>query len=200
MAKESYLKNERLIELIIDITIPLIGILFFSWSIGDIYALFFLELLSLGAFTILKLMLAKGDKAGFIEKIFKILIFFSLFTIALLIIVVITGYFFNGLENQMKLSIGKNTVYILLFNQVLHFFIYLFRKQYQRDSTDYLTNQCFKRLGLLILVLFTLFLPFMGWLGGKNENYVLGVVLIIAKRLSDYWLAGFVLTNKIVEK
>jgi hypothetical protein len=199
MIKESFIKNERIVELIIDIAIPLIGILFFRWSIGDIYALFFLELLALGVFTILKIFIAKSDNARFVSKAFKVISFLAMFTIALLLIIIITGFFFNGIEAQMKLSIGKNTIYLLLFNQLLNFFYYIFRKRYQSDSTNYLINQCFKRLGLLILVLFILFLPFMGWLGSKNENYILGSVLIIGKRLSDYWLVGM-LGNSIKKK
>ena len=62
------------VQLLLSISLPIVGILFFDWNVADIYYLFFMELLFLGFFTSLKIMVSVNN-GHFFERAMQVLVF-----------------------------------------------------------------------------------------------------------------------------
>jgi hypothetical protein len=93
--------------------VPIAGILFFDWSIGTIFLFFLLEILFIGAQTVLRIFFAALSTLG--QKIGGIFRFALIFSILALFIFILMGNFFKGNgPGNMKANFEIEIIYVLI--------------------------------------------------------------------------------------
>ena len=98
-------KNVMLPLIIFSNLFPLYGVIHYNWTIFSVVYIYWLELLIISTFQLLKIMIAEGDEeATFFSKLTIALRFFAfrtgIFFFYLLFIVVFLGFLISGKENS----------------------------------------------------------------------------------------------------
>ncbi|HKX12762.1 MAG TPA: DUF6498-containing protein [bacterium] len=178
-----------MVQLCLNIALPLIGILFFGWSIADIYFLFFMEVLFLGAFTGLKILVSINN-GSLLERFGQILFFSFLYVFIFLLLFGLIGYFFDYSKPQAQLTLQSGAVYALLGSYGVDFaYSFLWKGEYKRrDIGSQLEDEAaYRMLGLLFAMLVIL-VPLGTLMRSGNSNIALGIAIVLAKNLVDYYM------------
>lgn len=174
--------------LFFNILFPVLGILFFDWSVGDIFFLFYVELLFLGGFTCLKMLAAIND-GSIMSRIGGILGFLLGFSAIFIFTVVLTGNFFNGAESQMKLNVTRETIYMLLASYSCSFLSsYLFSGKYKTAHAASLRNETFKYMACLFFVMMIILIPFGQMMKNSVISYALGISIVMTRNIVDFFI------------
>ncbi len=187
------LKYKHILEMMLSIIIPIIGVLFLNFSIGDIYLLFLLDFLLVGFFGAFKGIICAGDTLT--KRILHQFLFGFKYYLVFFLLMIITGHFFNGAGKQMNVTITKSTLFIILINHLTSFFLFIaIRKEnvilYNTVSAYFVNRGLLISVGLLLLLL-----PFSSCIGSLNVNYFLAIALIITKGALDYIINKLILKN-----
>lgn len=193
------MKYAKYLELALTIILPLIGVFFYQWSIGDVYALFFLELIFYGIFAGFKVLFSTNSaKIG--QRLYSLFIFGFIYFLLFFSIVVLTGHFFNGAGQEMNLTIGMGAIYVLATNHLINLLIFIFSRDYRQANHYQIIRLTYKRAFVLFLVLLILMLPFSTFIDTTKVNFVLVFGLIVSKAILDfitvhYWKKAKTITN-----
>ncbi|MFZ5552244.1 MAG: DUF6498-containing protein [Bacteroidota bacterium] len=181
-------KYLHLLPLAFNILYPLCGVFFFGWSIGDIFFLFFFELLILGGATIIKIFFSL--KTGFGSRISIFFRFLLIYPSLFLFILILTGHFFDGGGKQMFVTIDKKTIYMLLAsygsNLLISFFI---NGKFKISTSKETEKETYYHMLAIFIVLFVLLWPLSKMMSFTEVNFALAVALILVKNLLDYFIA-----------
>ncbi len=176
------------IELGINVALPLAGIFFFHWSVGDIFLLFFVELLFIVGFASLKILFA-FKAGGFFTRIGRIFKLLLLFTMLYIFILIVAGHFFDGSRAEMVTTIGREGLLILLGNYAAGFFIsYIASGKFREADHRAITRETLLRAGAILGVLIVVLVPLGIFVPYSHVNFLLGAGLVIAKNTADYFL------------
>jgi hypothetical protein len=162
--------------------IPLIGVMFFGWSVSTILILYWSENVIIGFYNIIKMALAKGktkmqqtDQRFFLIGFF--IVHFGIFTFGHAAFV----FSFFGTENPPFKSLIPALLPLFISHGVSMFVHFIKNKEYERVSFDNLFFQPYKRVVIMHLTII-----FGAWaaLAFKLHSLVL-VVLVILKIAVD---------------
>jgi hypothetical protein len=134
--------------------IPLIGVLFFGWSVSTILILYWSENVIIGFYNIIKMTLAKGETKGprTYERFFLISFFivhFSIFTFGHAAFV----FSFFGSDNPSFVSLLPALLPLFISHGVSMFVHFIKNKEYERVSFDSLFFQPYKRVVIMHLTI-----------------------------------------------
>lgn len=181
--------NSKSLPLIFNIVFPLIGIFFLNWSIGDIYLLFFFEILFLGVETMIKILFA-FKQPGIFSRVGSLLRFLLIYPILFLFILILTGNFFDGGGKQMFVTIGKNTIYLLTANYLLNLFLsYFWSGKFKEMTCKEVEKETYYHLIAISIALFLILLPLSKIIAFTEVNFALATSLILVKNAMDYWIS-----------
>lgn len=181
-------RDARLV--LINTAIALFGVFVLDWSLGQIVILFFLELMLLGGFTVLKIIFAQEGKPSFWTSFLSRLFTAAMFTVGFIlvntmfIVFVTTSLNFDTLfGNTDSIRLGQG---MLILNFVAAFlFGYILNGTYKNAQVG---PQFIGTLGYM-LPLIGIFLivikPNLAYFGEENINRVAVVGIILAKLLLE---------------
>lgn len=174
-------------ELIIGLKalVPIIGILFLSWSIGMVFLYFFLDLIFVAGETVLKIFLSLKSTIG--SRIGTFLRFILLFSILFIFILIAAGHFFDGGADNMKATFDMEIIYSLSLVYVVEFLVgFVFSGDFKTATANEVEKKTYYLLGLIFMVML-LFLFLLSTFSKPDQvNYVLGISLILAREGADY--------------
>lgn len=176
-------------QVALNVLLPIIGILFFGWSIADIYFLFFMELLFLGAFTILKMLFCVNDGTLW-SRVGRILEFILAYTILFLLVTGLMGQFWDGSKAQSVLTANRGIVLLLAGSYGADFLVpFLIAGQFKRKGyASFLRREALYRMLDLFLVMFVILVPFGSLLRSGNVNIALGIAIVLARNIVDVFM------------
>ncbi|MBK7128008.1 MAG: hypothetical protein IPH66_01405 [Crocinitomicaceae bacterium] len=181
----SHYKNEIL--LVIKLAVPLIGVFVFGWSIGDLFLYYCIDLVLTGAETILKIWLAW--QSGFWPKLGSTLRFTLCFPIFILLIMIAMGQNFDGSRQEMEAYITLEIFYTIVAITAIDFLIsYIFSGEFKKNTAASAEKSTYKHLIVAAIILALTGFILNRFVSTEHVNYVLGVSIILAKQLSDYFL------------
>jgi len=183
------LKFQKEILLIVKILVPVFGILFFDWSIGSIFLFFLIELLFVGAETIIKIMFAGASNGG--QKVGGIFRFLLVYSILVIFIFVLIGNFFNGAgAGNMQANFQIEIFYLLIGMYLFDFiFDYLYSKKFKTATTKSIVKETYYLLIIYFLLLLLLLLLLRIFTVPENVNYILGIAIVLARNGAEYFLS-----------
>jgi len=189
------LKFGKEILLIIKTLIPIFGIVFFNWSIGSIFLFFLIELLFIGVETVVKIIFAGASNVK--EKIGGILKFLLFYSILVIFIFVLIGNFFNNSSaGNMKANFQIEIFYLLVGLYLFDFiFDYIFSKRFKTATSKSLEMETYYMLIIYFLLLLVLLLLLRIFTVPENFNYILGISIIVARNVAEYFLLKRVKRN-----
>lgn len=173
------------LQLAFNILLPTIGILFFHWSIGDLFCLFFVELLLMGSVTCLKILGAVND-GGIFGRIGSMFLFILIFCMFFIFIAVLTGNFFNGGDERMNITLTRTTFNILAGSYILNLGAYFASGKFKRTKTNAIRKETLLYLASLFAVLMLVLIPFGTMVRSGAINIALGISIVIARNLVDF--------------
>lgn len=187
------LKYKHILEMLLSIIVPIIGVLFLNFSIGDVYLLFLLDLILVGIFAAFKGIASAGDTLT--KRIFHQFLFGFKYYLVFFLLMIITGHFFNGAGKQMNVTITKSTFLIILVNHVISFILFVVNRKekvimYKALSAYFVNRGLLISVGLLLLLL-----PFSSYIGSLSVNYFLAIALIVTRGALDYLINTLILKN-----
>lgn len=169
--------------------IPLIGVLFLGWSALDVFVLFILEIMFLGFFTLVKMLLSKGKKGS------SIFLYCLLYPIAFLFIFILLGNFFDARNKQMNATFSNYSIYFLggiyLFDLI---YFYLIRGAYKTASARKIMSITFTKLFYIFLILLAVLLPVTKFIPADSQGILMGISILICRIVMDHFI-GKRLTN-----
>ncbi len=176
-------------ELIIGLKalVPIIGILFLSWSIGMVFLYFFLDLIFVAGETVLKIFLSLKSTIG--SRIGIFLRFILLFSMLFIFILIAAGHFFDGGADNMKATFDMEIIYSLSLVYVVEFLVgFIFSGEFKTAIANEVEKKTYYLLGLIFMVML-LFLFLLSTFSKPDQvNYVLGISLILAREGADYFV------------
>ncbi len=176
------------LPLALNTLIPLAGVFIFQWSIGDIFFLFFFEILILGAESSLKILTALGEKPWY-GCIGHFLRFSLIYPILFLFVLVATGWLFNGSDDQMEITLTGNTFLILFGMYFLNLlFFWFFNGKFKRTTPKEVEKETYFHLLAIFLVIFVLLWPLSYVTSFSKVNYGLAIGIVLAKNAADYFV------------
>jgi hypothetical protein len=169
-------------SLILSNLIPLIGVMFFGWSVSTILILYWSENVIIGFYNVMKMALAKGEakKQETYQKFFLIgffIVHFGIFTFGHAAFV----FSFFGTDNPSFQSLLPALLPLFISHGISMFVHFIKNKEYKRVSINSLFFQPYKRVVIMHLTII-----FGAWasLALKLPSLVL-VVLVILKIAVD---------------
>ena len=165
-------------SLILSNLIPLIGVLFFGWSVSTILILYWSENVIIGFYNIIKMALAKGEVRSkqTYERLFLIgffIVHFGIFTFGHAAFV----FSFFGTDNPSFQSLLPALLPLFISHGVSMFMHFIKNKEYKRVSFDKLFFQPYKRVVIMHLTI-----VFGAWIATAfNLPSLVLVVLILLK-------------------
>jgi hypothetical protein len=180
-------KLQLFAEIGFNVIFPLVGIFCFGWSIGDIFLLFFLEILIRGGVTTLKIL--GSAKTGYMARVGNIFYYFMGFSMLLLLMLMVSGNYFNGADKQMDTSLTTNTVYILVgsyfITSLLPFFI---SGEFKTSKARKVIGESIKCEGALFLCVLVTLIICSTLTHFVNVNYVLATGLVVGKNAAGLFI------------
>ena len=177
------------LPLAFNVLIPLVGVFIFQWSIGDIFFLFFFEVLILGAEGILMILTSLGEKPWY-GRIGNFLRFLLIYPILFLFILFASGNFFNGGGSQMNVTLTSDTFTTLTIMYSLNLLLsWFFNGRFKRTTPKQVEKETYYHLLAIFLVLFALLWPLSLIMSFAEVNFVLAIGLIVAKNVADYCIS-----------
>jgi hypothetical protein len=143
-----------IVSLFLSNLIPLIGVLFFGWSVSTILILYWSENVIIGFYNIIKMAMAKGKAKGpkAYERIFLIGFFavhFGIFTFGHAAFV----FSFFGTNNPSFNSLLPALLPLFISHGISMFVHFIKNKEYERVSFDNLFFQPYKRVVIMHLTI-----------------------------------------------
>ncbi len=179
-------KNKYLLFNILNGLIPLIGILFLSWSVLDVFVLFVLELLILGVFTFLKIIFS-GSKTG--NKWSSLFIFCLLFPVAFLFIFILLGNFFDTRNRQMNYSLSNSSIYFLLGIYLFNFiYFYIIKGAYKAAAGKKLMENTFFKMLAIFVILLIVLLPIFRFVPAEYQGVLMGIAIAVCRLMTDNFI------------
>ena len=178
-----------LLPLVWNIIFPLAGVFFFNWSIGDIFFLFFFELLILGGATVIKIFFSLSN-SGLAKRLGTFFRFLLIYPCLFLFILILTGHFFDGGGNQMFVTLDKKTIYILLAGYGVNLITSFFANGKFRQTTPGETEkETYYHMLAIFIALFVLLWPLSKIMSFTEVNFALATALILVKNGIDYFIS-----------
>ena len=179
------LKYKRGLIIALKVLVPIIGILFLSWSIGMVFLYFFLDLIFVAGETILKIFVSMKSSIG--SRIGIFLRFILLFALMFIFILVAAGHFFDGGADNMKATFEMEIIYSLALVYAVEFLVgFIFSGDFKTATANEVEKKTYYLLGLIFMVML-LFLFLLNTFAKPDQvNYVLGISLILAREGADY--------------
>jgi hypothetical protein len=179
-------RNEILLA--VKILVPVLGILFFNWSIGTIFFYFCLELLFIGGETLLRIFFTGASTVG--QKIGGSLRFLLIYSLMIIFIIVLMGHFFDGgAKGNMEAHFEKEVIWFLIGVYLFDFvFGFLLSRQYKTMTGKQAENETYKLLGVLFMMLAAFLFLVSLFTGPSETNYALGIAIIAGRNLGEYLL------------
>jgi len=167
-------------SLILSNLIPLIGVLFFGWSVSTILILYWSENVIIGFFNIIKMALAKGKTKGprHYERFPLIgffIVHFGIFTFGHAAFV----FSFFGTDNPSFKNLLPALFPLFISHGVSLFVNFIKNKEYQRVSFDSLFFQPYKRVVIMHLTII-----FGAWIATAFHLPSLVLVVLIFLKIS----------------
>lgn len=199
-----YPKNTFWFWEVVNVLVPIIGVLFFNWDIFSIIYLFWIEVLLWGAVGVLQMITAKGISGGFLGRTFNkigYLIFYSILYVGLFTI--LFSFTFIELETSTILDGGKG-IGIGLVILIINYFIDFIRSEIitQRFRIRIPLEVIFERfmyaLPLSFLILFAV-VPLANKFDGKQIEKVIAIGIIAVKfimSIAAYYLPKVMVTEE----
>lgn len=180
-------KLQLIAELAFNVAFPLIGVFYLGWSIGDIFLLFFLEILIRGGITILKILSSTTNKL--FSRLGNVFYFILIFSVLFIFMLILTGHYFSGADKQMYTSLTKNTVLILAGSYILtSLFPFFISGDFRKQTPKAIINRGMKfEFLLFICVLITLFACSI-LTSFVNINYILATGIIVGKNMASLFI------------
>lgn len=180
--------NWPYVELFFNIVIPSIGIFFYSWGVGNVFWMFFLELLLIGGFTCIKILFATKN-GSFLGRFGRMLGFILGFCVLFILIAVLAGNFGVGEAGAFNANISRTTFYLVIGNYVFGFVVgFMWSGKYRRTDYKKLSGDTLRRITGLFFMLLLILLPFSFMVNNPNINYIMGMAIVITKNAVDYYL------------
>lgn len=178
-------KNEFLLG--IKIVVPLFGVFVFGWRIGDLFLYYCIDLVLTGAETLVKIWLAW--QSGFWPKLGSTLRFTLCFPIFILLIIVAMGQNFDGSRQEMEAYITLEIFYTIVAITILDFLIgYMFSGEFKNNTAASAEKSTYKHLLVAAIILALTGFILNRFVSAEHVNYVLGISIILARQLSDYFI------------
>lgn len=180
------LKNKHLVLNIINGLLPLFGILFLKWSVLDVFALFIIELMLIGSFTVMKILFA-GGKNG--NKWSSLFFFLLLFPIVFIIIFILLGNFFDLRNRQMSFTLTHNSIYFLLAVYLFNFiYYYIIKGEYKISLSKKISENALLKMGAIFTILMVILLPISKFIPADAQGILMGVAIAICRLLIDNFI------------
>lgn len=173
---------------LLKIIVPVSGIIFFNWSIGTIFLYFWFDLLFIGGETVLKIFSAAQSTFG--NRLGTFFRFILIFTVLLFFMMIVAGMSFDGAgKGNMEARFEPEVIYGLVIVYLLEYFIgFIFSGDYKKYTSAQVEIKTYGLVALIffLLVGMTLLLRFV--VPADTKNYVLGISLVVARQLAEYFL------------
>ena len=165
--------------------VPIFGIIYLNWNVGEVIILYWLETIIIGVLNVFKMSLAQGEsKLTHLSRIWSILFFilhygFFNYGHGIFIFIITKSYFKNNLIDILIYGgIG-----LLISHLISFLYNYLLQGEYKKATVYKLMIQPYQRIGITHLtIIFGFFLTNL-----FKSNLVLPLVLVIIKIIFDLY-------------
>lgn len=171
------------------VLVPLAGVLFLQWSIGEVFLFFFLDIIFSGLAGLLRILSCQPSPIGI--KMVIAVRFIFIYTAIVLALMIVMGHFFKGNgAGNMQADFEFYYLYILAAIHLIDYLVtFIFSGQFRVIESKTWEKRTYVQ-GVILFVILSCFLFFIGlFTNTKYSNYVLGSGIIFARETSAILLA-----------
>lgn len=176
-------------QLLLNICFPILGILFFGWSLRGVYYLFFSEVMFLGIFTGLKLLFCIGD-GGIGDRLANLLFFTGIYVFLFLLVMGVVAHFFDLSRPESASVPDRGILWALVASYAVDFVhAFLWQGKYKRAGySRVLQEETVLRMFGLFFILLAIVGPVLLLTPSSQDNVVVAVGIVLAKNLVDFFM------------